>query len=832
MRKSRTLALLATGASMALVWQGSTAMGASSDNGAPEQIVVTARRTQERLQKVPISISVLNQRQLTDRNISSAEDLAKSLPSLSFNSQFGSDNTTFSLRGFTQDIGTSPTVGIFFADVVAPRGGITGSLEAAGNGSGPGSFFDLQNVQVLKGPQGTLFGRNTTGGDILLVPQKPNGQFGGYFETSFGNYGMVRTQGAVNVPVNDRVKLRVSFDQEKRDGYLHNISGVGPSNFDDIDYVAGRVSLVIDPTDDIENYTIASISNSNTNGPISKIIACNPALTTGLAPVLGPASCAQIKRDQGPYTVESGLPDANSYDRVWQIINRTSWQVSDNLSLTNIASYSQLQNTLASSLFGDNFAFPSKFFGLPTGSLAGKHLYFYVSDSPNGEYGSDQQTTTEEFQVHGTNLDDRLDWQVGAYMEYSFPIALAGIQSPTAAECTDYKTYQCTDPIYQTIYNLSPALAKAEFEQFGPGGLPGDVHDYLGTIIYHNYALYGQANYKISDTFKLTVGFRETDDITSGTFDLTRYKFLTPDVPTPVCAIPDSQVNCSKSLKVSSTAPTGVVDLDWSPTQDFLGYVKYSRGYRQGGLTPTGPADAVIGTRYLTYQPEQVDAYEIGMKNSFHGAVSGTLDMAAFYNNLTNQQVETTFLAVSGGAASTPAIVNLGTSRIYGLELDSTLRLTPDFALNASYTYLNTEVESVMGLVLAPGSIFTPQIGAAPGKVLEYSPHSKVSVTGTYHLPLPEHIGNITLGSTLTYTGSQAVNPLQPGGYLPDYTLVNFNVNWERAFNRPLDLEFFMTNALDRHYYTYYWLLASQLGFNAADVGEPRIYGVRLRVHF
>src|SRR5579871_1674520 len=188
-------------------------------------IIVTARRTDERLQDVPIAITVFNQQQITNRNVLTAADLAQTTPSLAANTNFGADNTTFSLRGFNQDIGTQPTVGVYFADVVAPRGGSNGTV--AGDGAGAGSLFDLQNVQVLKGPQGTLQGRNTTGGAVLLVPQKPTDKLEGYLEGSIGNYDMKRIQAVINIPVMDTLRIRVGVDRQTRDGYINNTSGIG-----------------------------------------------------------------------------------------------------------------------------------------------------------------------------------------------------------------------------------------------------------------------------------------------------------------------------------------------------------------------------------------------------------------------------------------------------------------------------------------------------------------------------------------------------------------------------------------------------------------------------
>ena len=195
-------------------------------------IIVTARRVEERLQDVPISITVFSQQQINERNITTATELAAYTPSLASNNRFGPDKASFSIRGFGQLETTSPTVGVYFADVVAPR---AAAGTASGNGAGPGDFFDLQNVQVLKGPQGTLFGRNTTGGAILLVPQRPTDSLEGYIEGSIGNYDLRRFQGVVNLPLADTFKVRLGVDRQVRDGYLRNRSGIGPEDFGDSD---------------------------------------------------------------------------------------------------------------------------------------------------------------------------------------------------------------------------------------------------------------------------------------------------------------------------------------------------------------------------------------------------------------------------------------------------------------------------------------------------------------------------------------------------------------------------------------------------------------------
>jgi iron complex outermembrane receptor protein len=147
MRPLRNLLMSSVALSSVVAGPAIAQSASTSDREMLTEVVVTARRIEERLQDVPISITAYSQEQLTRRNIVNATDLTLYTPSLSANTVFGDQNTGFALRGFSQDTGTQPAVGVYFADVVAPRGGAL-SLQS-GDGAGPGSFFDLQNVQVL-----------------------------------------------------------------------------------------------------------------------------------------------------------------------------------------------------------------------------------------------------------------------------------------------------------------------------------------------------------------------------------------------------------------------------------------------------------------------------------------------------------------------------------------------------------------------------------------------------------------------------------------------------------------------------------------------------------
>src|SRR5579871_1561920 len=209
MRYSKLVCSIAAAASLGFVISGFGQTPSSTPSAAAQgedlsEIVVTARRVEERLQDVPISITVLNEDAITKRDIYNAGDLGTYIPSLSSNANFGPEKSSFAIRGFTQEGKTSPSVAVYFADVVAPR---ANAGTTSGNGAGPGSLFDLENVQVLKGPQGTLFGRNTTGGAILLVPAKPKDDFEGYIEASAGNYDMHRVQAVLNAPLSSTFRV-------------------------------------------------------------------------------------------------------------------------------------------------------------------------------------------------------------------------------------------------------------------------------------------------------------------------------------------------------------------------------------------------------------------------------------------------------------------------------------------------------------------------------------------------------------------------------------------------------------------------------------------------
>jgi iron complex outermembrane receptor protein len=787
-------------------------------------IIVTARRSEERLQDVPISITVLSQGAITKRNITNATDIATYVPSLSANANFGPEKASFAIRGFTQEGKTSPSVGVYFADVVAPRanGGTT-----SGNGAGPGSVFDLENVQVLKGPQGTLFGRNTTGGAILFVPTKPKADFEGSLEGSIGNYDMHRLQGFLNAPLSDTFRVRGAFDWQQRDGYLHNISGIGPKDFGNVNYVAARLSVVGDLTPSLENYTIFSYSRSSNHGVVPNLTTCYTG-AAGQPPVgllasllLAPLACAQVAdqraRGADAYTVQNTTPNPYERTRQWQVINTTTWQATDTLTVKNIVSYAEYRESSAFSLWGTNFQ-------LPLGGGASLPIpTINLGPGPSG-YNAAQSTFTEEFQLHGRMLDGRLDWQAGAYFELSKPLGFSSTESAIFLQCADIRSYQCTNPL----------------------GF-GSISEYSLKDTFNNKGFYAQADFKLTDKLTLTGGIRYTiDKLTdrgsdvnvavptpgTATFSCQNILFFnngTLQNPIPVQTDSILSPVCNLVFKTKSKRPTWLVDVDYKFTPDILGYAKWSRGYRQGGINPNN-----LG--FPTWGPEKVDTYEVGAKTSWRGTVPGFLNVAAFYNDFRNQQLAVDPIIAPAYAASVPPqqlIINAGKSRIWGIEVDGSIKPFAGLQIDGSYAYLNTKLISFTTPAL-PVYYSALNTEAELGGPLALAPKNRYTITGTYTVPLDEREGRLSFGVTFTHADSQRSRaPITtPIGTLPASNLLNVNADWNSIFSSAFDLSFFMTNVTKQDHLLF---VSGAWGTIGADGGHPelpRMFGFRVRAHF
>lgn len=803
-------------------WAETTEDGVSAASG---DIIVNARRVEERLQDVPISITVFSQEQISDRNVVTATDLAAYTPSLSVNQRFGPEKSSFAIRGFVQEAGTAPSVAVYFADVVAPRanGGTT-----SGNNAPIGSFMDLQSVQVLKGPQGTLFGRNTTGGAVLLVPRKPTDRLEGSVEGTLGNFNLRRVQGVINVPLADTFKVRLALDRQKRDGYMRNVSGTGPDRYNDINYFAGRLGILAELTPGLENYTIATYSNSFGRGAAPRIAACDrsaavndPAtLITTSRTLLATMACAQVDRalarGDSPYEFESSNPDPYLKLKQWQVINTTSWEASDNLTIKNIVSYAEFREKGSFLLFGDNFITPAGGRSvrldprLPITNLAAGTAFNFVflQPRPNEDLAA-QSTFTEELQLLGNAFEGRLTWQAGAYLEVSKTLGFNSGRSANLLNCSSPKDLVCTNPLSVGI-----------------------IQDSATRFWFNNKGFYAQGSYDLTDSLTFTGGIRYTIDKTradnrSVRLSLPSGRLTCNDTVRFGSGQVSTREQCLAAFSTKSEKPTWMLGLDYKPTDDILLYAKYSRGYRTGGINTTS-----IGLE--GWGPEKVDTYEIGAKASFRGAVPGYFNLAVFHNDFSDQQLVVQGVSNVPGFSGSAPTVNAGKSRIQGAEIDSSVTLFDSLRLDLGYTYLKTKLRSIT-IPPFPNPPYSALLPLSPvGGPLGLSPKHRLSITGTYTLPLDSSIGDISLGATFVHTGKQffSQNTLPEYQFLPASDLLNLNVNWDNFMGQPVDLSFFVTNVTKEVYHTAITGSYRGNGFEPLFMAPPRMWGVRMKYRF
>jgi iron complex outermembrane recepter protein len=644
----------------------------------------------------------------------------------------------------------------------------------------------------------------------------------------------------LNIPLSDIARFRIGVDHQERDGYVHNNTGIGPSDFNDINYTAARASLVVDLTPDLENYTIVTYTRSDTNGDITKLTNASP---TSLLGILG---SAQLAREAGTgfYTAQNDEPNPRTLLTTWRAINTTTWRASDALTVKNIASYAELRESFLSSLFGTDLDLhdAAPLLG-PLAALVppGSKILFAESAPYAGHDTAAQSTFTDELQFQGNAMENKLNYQFGGYIEASDPLASSGSQSPLFANCADAADFMCANPIGAASINYTVAQTKTR-----------------------NYGIYAQGTYAITDQLKLTGGIRYTWDRESDFSFLRGYNFA-PFNPFQAPAINykcnDGQRfpgifpvtdndSCRNTLKEKAEKPTWLIDLDYKPSDDILIYAKWARGFRAGGLVPQAPSGidatgAQVGTNFQTYAPEKVDDFEIGLKSQFRGPVPVTFNINGFYNNFSNQQLLSSLLpdtAAGSNAGVASGIINAGKSKIYGVEVEATISPFAGFTLDGSYTYLHAELRQVNAVSGCDGT-YCVSFPALAGDPLPLAPKNKFSITGSYTLPVDPGIGRITFSATETYRSRYLTNYIDkntPGlppeaaalSYEKAVALLNLNVNWTGIAGSPVDLSLFATNVLGEHYFTGESGLFSAVQFETQSYGEPRMFGARLKFHF
>jgi iron complex outermembrane receptor protein len=745
-------------------------------DGDEGDIVVTARRVAESQQNVPMSLTALTGNELRERDVQQVTDLQRLVPSLTVNTGLSRNDTSFAIRGqrgvtFTAGVGGGPSVVPYFA-------------EAPVYASGPGLFFDLQNVQVLNGPQGTLFGQNTTGGAILFEPARPTDKFEGYMMGTYGSYNRLDVEGVLNLPIiPGKLLFRGGIQRQTREGYTHDV--VSRRDYDNRDSTVYRASVMFNPTDWLENYTVGSLYVSNENGPGIVLLAANPGTPIGLSYV----TPSLTQRRALGLDARHVILDAQTRDRyrTSSIVNRTTIDVAANLKLTNIASLGRYQSDSGRDDDGTPYPIQNS-----NGSYG------------RGNWGGDIVQFTEE--LRATGQFGPLNVQAGGYYDRTSP----------GGTVTYTQQLQAFATSNQTDLQLR-GRSRAVFGQLG-----FDV----GQIV---PALTG---------LNLTAGYRYTWNDFSFAIDLLVYPNVIsypPPAPKPgdSCQLPLGNVypNCHLYAAGNTSGDSFDFGSDYKITDKVLVFAHYKKGYKPGGFNPIliglGGSVNSLGFRY---RPEAVKTTELGIKTEWRaGGIRGHFNATGYINKYDDIQVTVPILL---GAFTTGGLGNAAKATIKGVELEGDVRLSRLFSISGGYAYTDARYDTY----LEPSSV----AGSAPidrsNLPFVYTPKSQFNLSANLTLPVTDTFGEIKLSGNYAWKGRTYVgdtDPTQPFSFVDAYGLAGARLDWNNVMNNGhVDLSFFVTNLTNKTYQTNVIQQYNATGYSAAIFGEPRMYGMSLRSSF
>jgi iron complex outermembrane recepter protein len=759
MSRSILVSALAVGALMlgAEPAAAETATAPSDDTGL-ETIVVTAQRRSEDIQTVPITIQAFTGRDIEELGIRSSTDIAQFTSNVEIALPSGAGNQPLiSIRG----IGLND----YDTNNAGPNGVYLDEVYLSAPSSQTFSTFDLQGIEVLKGPQGTLYGRNTSGGAINIVTVKPSDEFSANFHTDYGSFNTANIEGAVGGPLTPTLDGRFAASVNHSDGYMHNLltgnHENGTNNF------AVRGMLQYKPTDNMKilvNVHGGQVDNRPTE--YRHIGVLNPA--TGAQCLVAQAYAGQCVDAFG-----YGTP-ANFYDG--------SFNRQQHLRVTNAGGYVRVD-------YGTD--------GVDLTSISAieynNKLHPEDSDaSPNRllEINYGVRSTNYSQEVRAAQTRERYDWVAGAYF------------------------------LHEDLYQNQPLFAFLDGDTiFGaPGAFDGvafrafdDSHQATNA-----YAAFGQGEYKFTDELKLILGGRFTDEHKSFHYEGS----IQPqqggmDNFGPLTTLNDS------SERLSDSAVSWRAGLNYNFTPDVLAYASVATGFKSGDFNgsflSTIPAE--ILRQLVPVRPEKVTAYELGIKASLFDR-HVIFDAAAFYNDYHDMQVFVLVPPVAGGSGLPINVLdNAKKAHTDGVDLTLTVKPISAFTVTVQAGVLQTKLDQYR-------SKRDPSLPDYSGNQLPLAPHVSGSIMLDYKIPLLS--GALDLQANANYKGhvffDVANDPFidQSGYWLENMRLAyTFSGgHWEAAA--------YVHNLSDKQYYNDKFDLSSPFGFIQGIVGVPRTLGAEV----
>jgi iron complex outermembrane receptor protein len=752
----------------------------SSDGASGSDIVVTARRTSETLQKVPVAVTALSTTDLEHKRVLSAQDLSTVAPGLTVaqgGASSGRDTPIFTIRGQGQSFGVAqPGIVTYFAEV---PGAVTSS------------FFDLENIQVLYGPQGTLFGSNTTGGAVLLTPKVAGFVPEGFLTVRTGSYWLREVEAAVNVPlIDDVLSVRAAVQYRGRDGFTKDVvTGV---DYDNLNRLNGRVSVTLQPTASIKNVSIFYFERIEENGGGTSLNSLDPARANAAAVALMPLLQQFLAEQEarGPRRINLGDNLGAGFGgskRASGIINTLTWDASDSINLKYIFGHYKTR----AGFYSDVDSTP-----LPV-------LQIYPEGLPLGR----QKRTTHEFVIKGNFLDDRLKLTLGGFASNS------GTDGPGGAGIATF---------LPVPFALWPAVAGA----FGfnvAKGLPYTDYGLNGTALFIDVfsaqtdtsrAIYGGGEFEVVDGLKLSAGLRYTKD--KGTSQ----SFNTATLTSPI-AIPSGPEQHG-----SWDATTWHATATYQISPRAMIYATARTGYRGGGFNASAPSSR---GDLAAYDPEHVTDFEIGVKATYEvGRAAGYFDAAAYYDKY--KDIQRTIRIPLPGNVAVAVTQNAARASVKGFQFDTGVSFNRVLNVDLSYAYTDAGYSE--------WNDFDPVTNAPidrSGNEFQHTPKHKITASVTINLPVSERTGTMSLGGNLGWQSQMwLTNDINfPDTRQDPYALVNMRADWREIFRSRLSAALFVTNVTNKTYRIMQMTASDgSNGFGSALYGEPRMFGVELNYRY
>lgn len=748
----------------------STSPAQPQDQQVTEDIVVTAQFRSQRLQETPLAITALNADMLEKRGISNISDIASAAPSVSFKQGTGiRSGAQLYIRGVGQfdfNLAQEPGVGVYIDDVYF------GTVYGADF-----DLLDLDRVEVLRGPQGTLAGANSIGGAIKLFSQKPSDDGSGFVEAGYGSNQRRVLRGAANVTlVPDKLYARFSGGVIADNGYVKRVdfacarpaeAGSLPrqnlnSNNCNLGNAGGknnhalRAALRWTPDDRLE-VNLSADYQRNT---------AQPSAAVGLIYLPGVVGSAFQQQMQAKYGVQldnrfATRPgqyinyatfldqdyrnlafDPNQSSTAWGVSAVIDYRLSDNLALKSITAYRQTRGYLSDDL--DSSPLPAN----------------------TESYNISHKQYTQELRLSGATDNKFLEWTVGGFYYHADNIQAATIDVP------------------QLVANLGGFFFQANDPETD-----------------RNYAGYVTATIHPTSKLSLIGGYRYTRAKKEYTF--VRYD---PNPAGVIYLLGIDKLGASPPAVTKRSDYRLSAQYQW--TSRIMTYAQYATGFKSGGINPRPSTPA----QQVPFGPETLQSYEIGLKSQLFDRLL-RLNLAGFISKYKDLQVV-------GQARDNDGILanfttNAGAATIKGIEAEVELRPLDGLSIDGSFSYLHFKYDTLGAAANQPG-------GPCLSCTQIYTPKYKGNAGIQYEAPLPGRLGTLTPRFDVEYTGTVFTDANNdPRTRVPHYTVANARVTWRPA-DPAWQVTFAVTNLFDNWYYSNVNGYLSSNGYAAAILGRPR----------